>query len=77
MASMLHTYQLMLSTLPIDYIVSKQGVSATQVGDAVPFGYEFLLDNLLQYVQSIQAGTEPFTGSAKLDTTNYSVELRT
>ncbi|KAF8155784.1 endocellulase [Crassisporium funariophilum] len=28
-----------------------------------------------QHVQSVQAGTEPFTGSAKLMTTNYSVSI--
>ncbi|KAJ8077352.1 hypothetical protein PM082_001782 [Marasmius tenuissimus] len=29
-----------------------------------------------QYIQSIQAGTEPFTGTANLETTEYSVEIQ-
>uniref|UniRef100_A0A0W0FVV1 Putative endocellulase n=1 Tax=Moniliophthora roreri TaxID=221103 RepID=A0A0W0FVV1_MONRR len=43
--------------------------------------FKYIIDNQsvepTQYIQSIQAGTEPFTGQANLITSNYSVAIAT
>lgn len=69
---------LALPDLKIEYLTSEQGVASSQVSvSALP--YYILLSEpffiLTQYLQAIQTGTEPFTGSADLFIANFSVSV--
>jgi hypothetical protein len=64
-----------------EYLTQNQGMPSSQVRFRISISGGTSADFIstssctMQYVQAIQAGTEPFTGSASLSTTAYSVSI--
>lgn len=57
-----------------EYLVASQGVASSQVSAPHHF-LEINTKRVAQFVQSIQTGTEPFTGTATLNIATYSVAI--